>query len=123
MASNLNEEPEDFPAGVNLPLLAEDVTFDISIKRAAPEERTAVLEEKRAVISEKASVAGEKRLRRILVLAALLAVLGLCLYEIFFAPLDEERRQFAEKAALAVIAFAVGNTVPSLFKEDTEKEK
>lgn len=78
MASNLNEEPEDFPAGVNLPLLAEDVTFDINIKRAAPEERTAALEEKRSVITE--------------------------------------------KAALAVTAFAVGNTVPSLFKEDTEKE-
>jgi len=42
----LDEPPEDFPAAVNLPLLAEDVTFDISIKRAAPEERTAVLEEK-----------------------------------------------------------------------------
>lgn len=114
---------EALPAAVNLPLLAEDVTFDISIKRAALEERTAALEEKRAALAEKAAAAGEKRLRRVLVLVTLLAVLGLCLYEIFFAAADEGRRQFAEKTALAIIAFAIGNTVPSLLKEGDAKEK
>lgn len=112
------------PSAVNLPLLAEDVTFDISIKRAAPEERVATLEEKRATLTEKATASREKRSRRMLVLVVLFAVLGLCLYEIFFAPADEGRRQFAEKMALAIVAFAVGNAFPNLLKEEGEgKEK
>lgn len=112
------------PSAVNLPLLAEDVTFDISIKRAAPEERLATLEEKRATLTEKAAASREKRSRHLLVLVTLFAVLSLCLYEIFFAPADEGRRQFAEKMALAIVAFAVGNAFPSLLKEDGDgKEK
>ena len=117
------QEPA-LPAAVNLPLLAEDVTFDISIKRSALEERVATLEEKRATLTEKATASREKRNRRLLVLVVLFAVLGLCLYEIFFAPINEGRRQFAEKLSLATVAFAVGNAVPSLLKEEGEgKEK
>lgn len=111
------------PPAVNLPLLAEDVTFDISIKRAAPEERVALLEEKRATLTEKATASHEKRNQRTLILVVLFAVLGLCLYEIFFAPPDEGRRQFAEKLALAIVAFAAGSAFPNLLKEGEDKEK
>ena len=110
------------PPAVNLPLLAEDVTFDISIKRAAPEERAADLEGKRASVAEKAAASREKRTRRAAILFALLAVLALCLYEVFFAPVDQSRRQFAEKMALAIVAFAVGNSFPRLLHEGEDKE-
>ena len=120
----MSEEPGPLlPSAVNLPLLAEDITFDISIKRTATEERTAELEEKRAALSEKARASREKRTRRAFILLALFAVLGLCPYEVFFAPADQERRQFAEKIALVIVAFAVGNAVPSLLKEGESKEK
>ena len=103
--------------------LSTSASFDISIKRSAPEERAATLEEKRATLTEKATASREKQNRRLLILVVLFAVLGLCLYEIFFAPADEGRRQFAEKLALAIVAFAAGNAVPSLLREGEGKEK
>ena len=126
MSEEITPDDQDpsLPSAVNLPLLAEGVTFDISIKRAAPEELTAVLEEKRAGLSEKSIASREKRNRRTLILLGMFAVLALCLYEIFFAAVDLDRRQFAEKIGLVIVAFAVGNAFPSLLKEEgNDKEK
>jgi hypothetical protein len=111
------------PSTINLPISAKNVSYEVKINLASQEERLAVIDEKKLTAGQKAAEAGSKRIQSYIILGVMVSVFFLCLYVIFLAPVDEGRRQFAEKMVLFIVAFLTGNAVPKLLSEGEDKKK